>query len=192
MRYLEILRSNLRNDCTWRPDADTINLPMPKLGLIKELFVSSNPIGDSLVFGKKFHDKTFKMTSLFRVVKDKQGKEVLKLIRSEDPQERSMCLNGVENFHGKVLVIGAGLGVAQGFLALNKYVDSVTTVEEAEDVCNLIKNLYPKQDFFSGNYYEYVQDCPQFFDCIFIHPWNSFHYELIPYLNNIVPQGVEE
>jgi len=185
MDYKDILQFNLKSDTVLRLESLAINLPLPKDGLEGELYVDTNPLGDALVFGKKFKDKIWDVTSLFRVV-EQEGKQKLELIRSEDPQERSICYNGVEKFKGKVLVAGAGIGVAQGILEQNKNVTSVTTVEEDEDVCSLIKKLYPKQEFVAKSYYEFFQDSQDLYDCIYIHPWNSFHYDLIPYLNTLV------
>jgi len=191
MEYRDILQSNLKSDCVLRSESIQIDLPMPENGLTGTLYVAKNLLGDALVFGKKHKDNKLEITSIFRV-KGKDDNEKLELIRSDDPQERSISFVGVESFRGNVLVVGAGIGVVQGFLALNKNVTSVTTVEEETDVCELVKGLYPFQQFIAKDYYEFFHENQESFDCIYIHPWNSFHYELIPYLNTLVAASISK
>jgi len=189
MKYQDILKANLKSDCFLRLYSVNIDIPMPEQGLVGDLYVAVNPIEESLVFGKKYDKKDLKVTSLFRV-KNIEDKEKLELIRSDDPMERSICFNGIEKFKGNVLVLGAGIGVVQGFLEQNKQVKSVLTVEEEKDVCSLIKKSYPNQEFVVQNYNEFFHECSELFDCVYIHPWNSFHYELIPYLNTLVAASI--
>ncbi len=99
------------------------------------------------------------------------------LIMSDTPMEQEGLRIPVHTAHGKVLVIGLGIGLFPTLLRMyNRNVESVLIVEQSQDVVKLvyrhIENRKTKLRVCDGK--EFLTTCEEKFDFIFIDVWSAF------------------
>lgn len=103
-------------------------------------------------------------------------------IRACDVQERAVCSAHAKHAHGKVLVLGAGAGVFQQLAIQNPNVTSVVTVEENQDLAHIMK----EQLSLKFTSFKEILEYEDKFQFIFINPWATYSYEIIPALNTLL------
>lgn len=186
-------KDNLKGGCVFVPASLDKEIPLPPAGEHEgDLYVSYGQLGNTKIFGKVIEKLAkWEVCSLFKVEVRAEGtstevpseKSILRLIRSDDPQERSVCWEITNQCYGDVLVVGAGIGVVPGLLQVNDNVSSVRVLEEEPEVLRLIAKQFDSVRFIEANYFDSIPEVQEKFDCIVIHPWNSFHFEMLPFKN---------
>lgn len=89
------------------------------------------------------------------------------------PQEIEQISRQLLRAHGRVLVGGLGLGLANCYLDANPLVKQVICIEKNKNIIDLIKPHVPrdKSSIFHGDLYEYLKSEPPCFDFAFYDIW---------------------
>lgn len=104
------------------------------------------------------------------------------LLRSNDPQERMTCWNAAKRAHGRVLCIGAGIGVFQQMALATGRCTRVLTVDEHSTPNEIVENDVGLETV-TEKPEKYLAETRDRFDFVYIHPWNSPSFELLPAAN---------
>lgn len=95
------------------------------------------------------------------------------------PVEQKAQRRIAQKAYGDVLVAGYGLGIVHRYLARNKKVKSIITVEKLPAVIALAKKAYGRiyGDIVIGDFYKY--DTSKKFDCVIGDVWKDIYPEAL-------------
>lgn len=112
-------------------------------------------------------------------LQQRRGKHWYGWMIDDPPQQRAMEIYAM-HAHGKVLMVGLGLGLYLHELAKNKKVEKITVVEISPEVVLLVEPylpILPEFTFLLADFFEFIRYDTEQWDTILIDLWVSHSAE---------------